>query len=313
MHTGLSSCTLLFTLILQLNSDPALIFRVADVLVPVFALVAIGYFYAKRFSADLRLANELNMRLFVPALVFDSLTQKSFDIGAHPWLVLAGLMVILGSGLLSWPIARFSRQTIASFVPPMMFNNCGNMGLPVALLAFGAPGMQLALVLFMVSNMLHFTLGVRIVSGRMHFGEVFFNAVNIATILGLVFSMQKLSIPQVVAAPVSMLGQVAIPLMLVSLGIRMTDFNPNMLRIGLLAGLVRPLVGLISAVLAVWVIPLDDFEQKLLFLFAAMPPAVLNYLFAEQYAQSPHAVASMVIVGNAVSIVVLYVTLMFIL
>ncbi len=297
----------------MVTTDPALILRVANVLVPVFALVAVGYFYAKRFSADIRVANELNMRLFVPALVFDSLTQKSFDISSHPWLLLAGLIVILGSGLLSWPIARVGKQRIAAFLPPMMFNNCGNMGLPVALLAFGAPGLQLALILFMVSNMLHFTLGVRIVSGRMHFGEVFFNAVNVATVLGLIFSLQKINIPQVVSVPVGMLGQVAIPLMLVSLGIRMTGFNRSMLSVGMLGGLVRPLVGLASALIAIWLLPLDSFEQKLLILFAAMPPAVLNYLFAEQYGQSPQAVASMVIVGNALSVLVLYVVLMFIL
>jgi len=93
----------------------------------------------------------------------------------------------------------------------------------------------------------------------------------------------------------------------------MTGFDRNMLSVGLLAGIVRPVVGLISAALAIWFLPLDDFEQKLLILFAAMPPAVLNYLFAEQYRQSPQAVASMVIVGNALSILVLYVILMFIL
>jgi predicted permease len=58
-----------------MSSDSALILRVANVLIPVFALVALGYFYAKRFSADIRIANELNMLLFVPALVFDTLTQ----------------------------------------------------------------------------------------------------------------------------------------------------------------------------------------------------------------------------------------------
>jgi len=296
-----------------MEADASLILRVANVLVPVFALVALGFFYARRFSADIRVANELNMRLFVPALVFDSLTQKNFDISAHPWILLAGVMVIFGSGLLSWPIARFSKQSVASFVPPMMFNNCGNMGLPVALLAFGAPGLQLALILFMVSNMLHFTLGVRIVSGRMHFGEVFFNGVNVATVLGLIFSMQKIAVPEVVSIPVGMAGQVAIPLMLVSLGIRMSGFNRNLLSIGLLAGITRPLVGLVSAAIAIWLLPLDSFEQKLLIIFAAMPPAVLNYLFAEQYGQSPQAVASMVIVGNALSILVLYGVLMFVL
>lgn len=296
-----------------MNSDPALVLRVANVLIPVFALVALGYFYARRYSADIRIANQLNMRVFVPALVFDSLTQKSFDISSHPWLLLAGVIVILGSGLLAWPVARLSKQTVASFVPPMMFNNCGNMGLPVALLAFGEVGLQLALILFMISNMLHFTLGVRIVSGRMHFGEVFFNAVNVATMLGLLFSLQNLSVPQIAAVPIGMAGQVAIPLMLVSLGIRMTGFNRNMLSLGLLAGIVRPAVGLLSAFLVIAILPLDTIEQKLLLLFAAMPPAVLNYLFAEQYGQSPQAVASIVIVGNALSVVVLYLVLMLIL
>jgi predicted permease len=222
-------------------------------------------------------------------------------------------MMIFGSGLLSWPVARLSKQSIASFVPPMMFNNCGNMGLPVALLAFGEPGLQLALVLFMVSNMLHFTLGIRIVSGRMHFREVFFNAVNVATVLGLVFSMQNIAIPQVASVPIGMAGQVAIPLMLVSLGIRMTGFSKSMLSLGLLAGLVRPLVGLVSALVAISFLPLDSLEQKILISIAAMPPAVLNYLFVEQYGQSPQAVASMVIVGNALSVLVLCLVLMFIL
>lgn len=296
-----------------MSSDFALILRVANVLVPVFALVALGYFYAKRFSADIRIANELNMRLFVPALVFDSLTQKNFDIAAHPWLLLAGALVIFGSGLMAWPAARLSRYSVASFVPPMMFNNCGNMGLPVALLAFGETGLQLALVLFMVSNMLHFTLGVRIVSGRMHFREVFFNAVNVATVLGVIFSLQHISVPQIISQPISMAGQVAIPLMLVSLGIRMTGFDRQMLSLGLFAGFLRPLVGLLAALPVIYLLPLDTFEQKMLVLFAAMPPAVLNYLFAEQYGQSPHAVASIVIVGNALSIGVLYLVLMFIL
>jgi predicted permease len=296
-----------------MSGDPALIFRVAHVLIPVFALVALGYFYGRRYSADIRVANELNMRLFVPALVFDSLTQKNFDIAAHPWLVLAGALVIFGSGLLSWPVARLSKQSIASFVPPMMFNNCGNMGLPVALLAFGGIGLQLALILFLVSNMLHFTLGVRIVSGRMHFGEVFFNAVNMATVLGLWFSLKNISIPEVAAVPIGMAAQVAIPLMLVSLGIRMTGFSKSMLSLGLLGGIVRPVVGLVSALAVIAVLPLDAFEQKMLILFASMPPAVLNYLFAEQYGQSPQAVASIVIVGNALSVLVLYAVLMFIL
>ncbi len=290
-----------------------LFLRVANVLIPVFVLIALGWFYAKRYPSDVRVVNQLNMRLFVPALVFDALTQKSFDIAQYPWVLIAGAIVVIGSGFLAWPVARISKQSIASFLPPMMFNNCGNMGLPVALLAFGTPGLQLALVLFIVSNMLHFTLGVRIVSGRMHFQEVFFNAVNVATMLGLAVSLMRVSIPDVAALPIKMAGQVAIPLMLVSLGIRMAKFNRSHISIGILGGLVRPLVGLLAALIAIKFLPLDPFQQKLLLLFAAMPPAVLNYLFADQYSQSPQSVASVVIIGNAMSIVILTVVLALIL
>ncbi|MEE9447015.1 MAG: AEC family transporter [Arenicellales bacterium] len=290
-----------------------LLFRVAEVLVPVFALISVGYIYAKRFSADIRVANELNMRLFVPALVFDALTQQNFDVMAHPWLLLAGVIVVLGSGVLSIPFARKAKQSVSSFTPSMMFNNSGNMGLPVALLAFGQEGLQIALLLFMVTNLLHFTLGMRIVSGRMQYSEVFFNAVNIATILGLVISMSQFKLPQMATVPISMAGQVAIPLMLVSLGIRMTAFDMRLLKVGLIAAFVRPLVGIITAFIAIYLLPMTGLEQKLLILYAVMPPAVLNYLFAEKFNQSPEAVASMVIVGNAISIFVLYITLMFIL
>ena len=290
-----------------------LFLRVADVLIPVFALIALGLFYAKRYPSDVSVVNQLNMRLFVPALVFDALTQKSFDIAQYPWILVAGAVVVIGSGLLAWPVARISRQSISSFLPPMMFNNCGNMGLPVALLAFGTPGLQLALVLFIISNMLHFTLGVRIVSGRMHFREVFFNAVNVATMLGLVVSLMQVSIPEVAALPIEMAGQVAIPLMLVSLGIRMAKFNRSHIAIGILGGLVRPIAGLLAALIAIKLLPIDPFQQKLLLLFAAMPPAVLNYLFADQYAQSPESVASIVIIGNALSVGVLSVVLAIIL
>jgi predicted permease len=41
----------------------------------------------------------------------------------------------------------------------MMFNNSGNMGLPLAVLAFGEAALPAAVVLFLVENLLHFSLG----------------------------------------------------------------------------------------------------------------------------------------------------------
>ena len=74
---------------------------------------------------------------------------------------------------------------------------------------------------------------------------------------------------------------------------------------GIIGAVVCPVSGLLFAGLAVLVLPLDQFQVGALVLFSALPPAVLNFLFSEQYQQQPEMVASMVLIGNAFSVVTL--------
>ena len=48
---------------------------------------------------------------------------------------------------------------------------------------------------------------------------------------------------------------------------------------------------------------LDPMQQGLLILFGCLPPAVLNFMVAEQFRQEPGKVASIVLIGNLLSIV----------
>jgi hypothetical protein len=52
-------------------------------------------------------------------------------------------------------------------------------------------------------------------------------------------------------------------------------------------------------------------ETGVLLVFAALPPAVLNVLVAEQYQQEPVRVASLVMLGNLGSLVIIPATLWF--
>ena len=47
---------------------------------------------------------------------------------------------------------------------------------------------------------------------------------------------------------------------------------------------------------------LDATQQGLLLVFGSLPPAVLNFMVAEQYRQEPGKVASIVLIGNVVSV-----------
>ncbi|HIO92990.1 MAG TPA: AEC family transporter [Leucothrix mucor] len=276
-----------------------------NILFPVFILIFIGYLYARWRQADMVVVNRINLEVFIPALLIDVLAQKNFDIYSYRWIALACLLATLLSGVIAWLIGRGLKLTPTMFIPSMMFNNSANMGLPLAVLAFGEPALGAAVILFLVSTLLHSTIGLLIVGGRVSWWKLLIMPFNLAIIIGLTISFMQWQIPAVIHQPISMLGQIAIPLMLVSLGVRMVDADLSLWRIGLLGALARPFIGVIAAIVALFFIPLDAIQKAQFLLFSALPPAVLNYMFAEKYSQQPTEVASMVILGNALSIVTL--------
>jgi predicted permease len=109
--------------------------------------------------------------------------------------------------------------------------------------------------------------------------------------------------PPALLLPLDMLGQAAIPLMLFALGNRMTGVSLKEWKVGVLGAVVCPVSGLLIAWLISHGLPMTTQERGLLFLFAALPPAVLNYMVAEKYQQQPELVASMVFMGNIAALV----------
>ncbi len=283
--------------------------EIISILFPVVVIVLLGFLYAHKFEPDMGVANGLVLRVFLPALIFDVLVGGEFAIATYRWLIIGGILVILGSGLIAWPLGRILKYPNRVFVPSMMFNNCGNLGLPVAVLAFGEQGLEAAIILFLISNLGHFTFGVYLFGGAVSWKSLFGNAVNITTILALTFNFTGTRLPDVLQFPITMLGQVGIPLMLFSLGVRMRRTQMEHWKIGVVSGLACPLAGLLFAAVAVWILPLTTFQAGVLILFSALPPAVLNFLFSEQYNQQPDVVASIVLISNAMSVGVLSVVL----
>ena len=131
----------------------ALLEGIIAIILPVFFIVAAGYIYARlrgeTARADMGVLNRLSSDLFCPLLVFTALSGRDFSLADNGVLILAGFLIALGSGLLAWPVARMLGYDARSFVPPMMYNNCGNMGLPLALLAFGPSGLPAMVALFL--------------------------------------------------------------------------------------------------------------------------------------------------------------------
>jgi malate permease and related proteins len=277
--------------------------RIASIILPVFSVIALGWLYARRVKPDMAVVNRISMNVLAPALVFSALSSKDFDVAANKLLLVGSVGVVLGSGLLAWPFARLMRSNVRTFVPPMMFNNCGNMGLPLAVLAYGAAGFSPMVALFTISPLLQFTLGVWIIDHHARFGNLVRNPMVIATVLGFAFAVIHPPVPEWLSVAIKLVGDALIPMMLLSLGVRLYESTFADWRIGVVGGLVCPLTGLAIAALLASALDLDHTQQGLLILFGSLPPAVLNFMVAEQFRQEPGKVASIVLIGNLLSIV----------
>jgi len=287
--------------------------QILGIVLPVFAIVAVGYGYGRRHAPEMGAVNRINLDVFVPALVFSVLSESDVRLAGYWELALGAVIVVVGSGLLAWPLARWLHYQPRTFVPPIMFNNSGNMGLPLAMLAFGEAGLPAAVVVFVVENFLHFSLGTWLLAGRPHPLQLVRMPMLTATLLGGVFNVAGLSLPGPLDQAIDMLGQVSIPLMLFALGVRMTAVDLTHWRMGIVGTLVYPVAGVLCAVAAAAVLELSDAEWAQLLVFSVLPPAVLNYMLAEQYAQEPAKVASLVLLGTLSSLVVIPLVLAFVL
>src|SRR5581483_4638706 len=165
-----------------------MVVRILSIVFPLIVIAALGYFIGRRTPLNLVDANKLNMDVFLPALVFSALASKDFRVGEYATLALATFIVVIGSGLLGWAVARAAGIAGKTFVPPIMFNNCGNLGLPLAVLAFGEQALAPAVVMFVVSNFLHFSFGAWLLNHKTRLMTIWLVPSVFATILGLAVS-----------------------------------------------------------------------------------------------------------------------------
>ncbi len=277
--------------------------RILGIILPVFSIIAFGWAYAWRVKPDMSMVNRISMNVLAPALVFSALASKDFDVAANKMLLVGSIGVVLGSGLLAWPFARLLDTSARTFVPPMMFNNCGNMGLPLAVLAYGAAGFSPMVALFTISNLLQFTVGVWIIDHHARFGNLLRNPMVIATVLGFAFALVHPPMPEWLSVAIKLVGDALIPMMLLSLGVRLYEANLADWHLGLIGGIVCPLAGIAIAALLAPVLALTPTQQGLLIIFGSLPPAVLNFMVAEQFRQEPAKVASIVLTGNLLAVV----------
>ncbi|MEL6594623.1 MAG: AEC family transporter [Pseudomonadota bacterium] len=291
-----------------------LVLTVLEITAPVFLLAAVGFTWVKLgFEYRVEFVTRLAMTLSVPCLIFVALMQTEVDPQALATLSLASVVTYAIVTVLCAAVVFANGLDRRTFLAPLTFGNTGNLGLPLALFAFGDIGLGYAVVVFAIMAIYSFTFGIWVVSGGGSPLKVVKEPMVGATILGALFLWQGWETPTFLTNTLDLIGQIAIPIMLITLGVAVARLRPGRLMQAVLLSAIK----LVICAGTAWVIgdwfALDPIALAVLVLQVATPVAVTSYLIAEKYGADSDAVAGLVVVSTVMSVLSLPVLLAFLL
>ena len=286
--------------------------QIVQIIAPVFILTAIGFAWVRAgWSYDVAFVTRISMTFSAPCLIFMALVRSEVDPALLRDTVLAAALAYLVVAVAVWALVRVARLDMATFWGPITFGNTGNLGLPIALFAFGQAGFDFAVVVFAVMLFINFTFGVWVVAGGGHPMAAFREPLVWGTLLGGLFMVYGWGLPVWIGNSLDLIGQMSIPLMLLPLGVAISRLHPRGLGQAIWLSLAK-LAICVTAALAVglW-FGLPRMPLGVLVLQVATPAAVTSYMLAAKYNAGPDEVAALVVVSTAMSVVAIPVILAF--
>lgn len=281
----------------------------SDIL-PIFVIAAVGFLLARHANVQVQTLSRITYHALAPALVFNNLTTSplsglEFGRMATFYLLVAASAAMMAR-LAAIPL-RLDRISLSAFMLVVVCSNSGNYGLPVVLLAFGRDALSFASVYFVSSAIFSYTGGVLLASsGRRSVRQAFAGVLRVPAVYGAAAAVVTLAlgaqVPDVIARPVGLLSDAALPMMVLVLGMQLERATwPE-----------RPDMVLVASVLSLIATPIAAFGVAHLLglkgpalqagvLQASMPTAVITTILALEFDVSPGFVTSVVVVTTLLS------------
>jgi predicted permease len=283
---------------------------VADDILPVFLIAAVGFVLARRFRADVRILSTVTFNALAPCLVFNLIVTSHLSAGEFGRIVVFTLLLVAALGILACLVAlpfKLDRPELAALLLVVMFSNAGNYGLPVVLFAFGQDALASAVVYFVTSALLMYSLGVVVASsGRSSSWRAARGLLKVPAMWGLVAAVlvawSGVRLPTGVERPIELLSAAAIPTMLLVLGMQLERSawpdRPRLVATAATLTLVAaPALGFLLAGL----LGLTGDARQAVIVESAMPSAVITTILALEFDVAPTFVTAVVVVTTALS------------
>lgn len=286
--------------------------QLIQVVAPIFAVIAVGYIWSLRGQRfDIEFVTSIAINLGTPCLAFSTLTSLKIQYSMLGMISFSTVIGIVLFGIIGFCILKVFKLPFKGYLPPLMFANIGNMGLPVCLFAYGKEGIALAIVVFAVFMVGQFTIALFLYSGSVSVTALFKNPIVISVIISVLILVSGYKPPEWISKFSQLLGEVTIPMMLLTLGVslqRMKVFNIG--RAAMLS-VVRVGMGFGVGLLVAELMGLTGTARGVFILQNSMPVAVFNYLLAERYKRNAKETAELIIVSTILSIITIPLVLTF--
>ncbi|WP_209000603.1 AEC family transporter [Labrenzia sp. DG1229] len=285
--------------------------HVVNIMLPVLLCVLLGYALAY-FKApfDRKLFGSLVSNVGYPALILSHLAKEHIQLETFLTVLAAAVGMIAIFGVIGLIVMKLLRIPLRAYLPPMMLSNVGNIGLPVSTLAFGPEGAAVAIGFIVVVLTAIFTIGIAIPMGRPDFRALVRQPVIYAVIFALVLLATEWKIPEPVDQSLEILGGLAIPIMLLTLGHSLETLKFGGVTRAVILSVTHIGVSAIAALAITQVLILDAKIESVIILLCFMPPSVATYLAISQHQpDEADGVAGFIFVSTCLTLVTLPIVL----
>lgn len=286
-----------------------------NTVLPIFLVIGAGFTAQRTLKLNIATIARIGLYILSPCLAFSSLTHSNLSGGNAAGavaVILSVTAVLLIIGTLTGKCLKLEPGQSSAFLLGILFTNAGNYGVPLMDLAFGRDSRDLAVVCFVTQQILFNTLAVWLATrGKLTWQQglrqLFKMPLVYAVIAAVFFLLSGLPVPGPLDKSVSLLGEAALPVILLSLGLQLAETRPDladMPRIGL--GVVYRLVlSPALALLAVWLLSpifgLHGLAAKVPIVAMSMPTAVTVVLLSIEFEADSKFTASVVFVSTLLS------------
>jgi len=281
-----------------------------DIILPVFLIILSGYLLEKYAQLDFRTLTQSGLYLFAPALVLSALLKRPLQITLaldifYFMLAYTGALLILS--VVVGRLMRMSNETRSALSLTTVMMNVGNFGLPLAYFAFGEAGLEYSILTFVMFNIPLGTVAIVIAQGKAaSLKAALINTSKIpifhAVVLAFLWKWLDWPMPSFVLRPLEILGQAAVPLMMVLLGMQLyrTKITAGLGFISL-SSCIRLVVAPLLAWLLTELLGMEGLAQQVVILQTSTPSAVLPLLYSVRFNTRPDLVASAIFVSTLLS------------